>query len=60
LQGGAVLSDPATRDFTAEVAENAENDRKQGNAPKTVAKLDSKVQRSSPFSAFSAFSAVKK
>jgi hypothetical protein len=47
-------------DFTAEVAENAENDRKQGNGTKTTAELDSKVRRSSPFSAFSASSAVKK
>jgi len=54
LQGAAVLSNTATRDFTAEVAENAENDRKQGNVTKTTAELDNRAQRSSPFSAFSA------
>ena len=43
-----------TRDFTAEAAENAENGRKQGNGTKTTGELDSKAQRSSPFSAFSA------
>ncbi len=46
-----------TRDFTAEVAENG---RKQGNGTKTTGELDSKAQRSSPFSALSASSAVKK
>jgi len=51
---------PTTRDFTAEAAENAENGRKQGTGTKTAGELDSKAQRSSPFSAFSAFSAVKK
>jgi len=49
-----------TRDFTAEAAENAENGRKQGNGTRTTGVLDSKAQRSSPFSGFSAFSAVKK
>ncbi|GAG28079.1 unnamed protein product, partial [marine sediment metagenome] len=34
--------------------------RKQGNGTKTTGELDSKARRSSPFSAFSAFSAVKK
>jgi len=56
----ANASSSTTLDFTAEVAENAENDRKQGNVTKTTTELDSKVQRSSPFSAFAAFSAVKK
>ena len=51
---------PTTRDFTAEAAENAENGRKQGNGGKTTGVLDSKAQGSSPFSACSAFSAVKK
>jgi len=48
------------RDITAEAAENAESGGKQGNATKTTGVLDSKPQRSSPFSAFFAFSAVKK
>ena len=54
------LFSPTTRDFTAEAAENAENGRKQGNGGKTTGVLDSKAQGSSPFSACSAFSAVKK
>jgi len=49
-----------TRDFTTENAENAEHGRKQGNGTKTTGELDSKTQKSSPFSAFFAFSAVKK
>jgi len=54
------LPGTTTRDFTAEVAEDAENGRKQGNATKTTGDLDTKAQRNSPFSAFSAASAVKK
>jgi len=50
---------PTTRDFTAEDAENAESGRKQGNGTKTTGELDTKAQRSSAFSAFSATSAVK-
>jgi len=50
----------ATRDFTAEGAENAENGRKQGNGVTIAGERDSKDQRSSPFSAFSAISAVKR
>ena len=45
---------------TAEAAENTENGRKQGNGRTTTGERDSKGQRSSPFSAFSAISAVKK
>jgi len=51
---------PTTRDFTAEAAENAENGRKQGDSRTTTGEHDSKGQRSAPFSAFSAISAVKK
>jgi len=55
-----VFGNTTRRDFTAEAAENAENGRKQGNSMKTTGELDSKTQGSSPFSALSAFSAVKK
>ena len=51
---------PTTRDFTAEAAENAENGRKQGNGRRTTGERPGKTQRSSPFSASSAISAVKK
>ncbi len=55
-----VRRSPPTRDFTAEDAENAEDGRKQGNGTTTTGERDSKGQRSPPFSAFSAISAVKK
>jgi len=42
---------PATWDFTAEAAENAENGRKRGNGRKTTGDPDSKTQGSSSFSA---------
>jgi hypothetical protein len=61
LQGrsGGALG-PTTRDFTAEAAEDAENGSKQGNGRKARGDPDSKAQEGSPFSAFSAISAVKK
>jgi len=48
------------QDFTAEAAENTENGMERGNGTETTGDLDSKAQRSSALSAFSAFSAVKK
>jgi len=60
LEYGRPKASPTTRDFTAEGAENTENGRKQGNGVTIAVERDSKDQRSPPFSAFSAISAVKK